>query len=66
MSSYNLAQRIYIDDDGSLCAITNVYDADGEDTDDCELARVVVVRRSANEWFAVRVNEPDDVKLRIG
>ena len=60
VQSYNLAQRLVIDDDGTLCSITKMFDADGEETRDTNEARVVVAKRAKRQWITVKVNEPDD------
>lgn len=58
--SYNLAQRLVIDNDGTLCRITKMFDADGDETKDTADARVVVAKRAKRQWITVKVNEPDD------
>ena len=58
--SYNLAQRLFVDDDGTVCPITNMYAADGDETDRPDLAVAIVAKRSDGEWLTVRVNEDDD------
>lgn len=57
MSAFNLAQRIYIDDDWTVCEITNMIDRDGEETDDPDEAIYIVAKRSENEWITVNVVE---------
>ena len=59
--SYNLGQRLVIDDDGTLCRITKMLDADGEETRDTEEARIVVAKRAKRQWITVSVNEPSDL-----
>lgn len=51
MPSLNLTQRLYIDDDGTLCTITNMYDADGEETDNADDCITFVAKRSESEWI---------------
>ena len=60
VQSYNLAQRLVIDNDGTLCSITKMLDADGEETRDATEARIVVAKRGKRQWITVNVNEPDD------
>jgi len=55
MSAFNLAQRIYIDDDWTVCEITNMIDSDGEETDDPDAAAFIVAKRSEGEWITVKV-----------
>lgn len=52
MAALNLAQRLFIDDDGTLCQITNMFDADGEDTDEPDMCATFVAKRSEGEWIA--------------
>lgn len=58
--SYNLAQRLFIDDDGKLCKITKLIDGDGEFTTDIEAARMAVVKLAKGKWLTVPVNEESD------
>lgn len=59
--AYNLGQRLVIDNDGTLCRITKMFDADGDETIDTEAARVVVAKRANRQWITVLVNEHDDM-----
>jgi len=40
-------------EDGRLGEITNLFDAEGEDTDDVALAVVAVVKLADDEWCTV-------------
>lgn len=57
MPVINLAHRLYVDDDGTSCAITNMYDEDGEETEDASECVAFVAKRSESEWIA------DDARL---
>lgn len=56
-ASFNLGQRLYIDEDGTLCEITNMYDSDGDETEESDRTVVIVVKRSDTEWLTVNVTE---------
>lgn len=62
--SYNLAQRLFIDDDGKLCKITKLIDADGEFTTDTDAARLAVVKVAKGKWLTIPVNEESDMPWR--
>lgn len=61
--SYNLAQRLFVDDDGKICKITKMIDADGEFTTEPDEARVAVVRLAKGKWLTIKVNEKGDKPL---
>ena len=63
MRSYNLAQRLFVDDDGKICKITKLIDADGEITTEPSEARMAVVRLGKGKWLSIAVNETDDKPL---
>lgn len=41
--------------DGTQCEITNMFDVDGEDTDDPEAAHSVVAKMPDGKWIAQEV-----------
>ncbi len=45
-------------DDGTRCRVTNMYDVDGDETDDPELACAIVAEKPDGRWVAVEVS-PD-------
>lgn len=59
--SYNLAQRLFVDDDGTICKITKLIDSDGEFTTDTEAARMAVVKLAKGKWLTIPVNEESDI-----
>ena len=58
--SYNLAERVLIYNDGTVCEITNLLDADGDETDDIDDAAMVVCQMANGQWLTIRVNEDSD------
>lgn len=58
--SYNLAERVLIYNDGTVCEITNLLDSDGEETADIEAAAMVVCQMTNGQWLTIRVNEESD------
>lgn len=63
--AYNLNQRLVIDNDGTLCRITKMFDGNGDETKDAAAARVVVAKRGPRQWLTVLVNEDDDMPGRV-
>lgn len=54
-AAINLTERLYVDDDGSLYPITNLFDADG---DECEPEDAVsAVAGDGGCWFAINLSE---------
>jgi hypothetical protein len=59
MMMYNLGLRILIDHDGAVCEITNMYDADGDQTDNSDQVVAFVAKRSSHEWLTVTADGED-------
>lgn len=53
ISAVNCSERMAVAEDGRLGEITNLFDAEGEDTDDVALAVVAVVKLADDEWCTV-------------
>jgi len=63
--SYNLAQRLFVDDDGKICKITKLIDADGEITTNPSEARMAVVKLAKGKWLSIAVNEDAAFCLKV-
>lgn len=57
IAAVNGSHMIAVTDDGLVCEITNMFDADGDETDDFSAAVVGIVRVSDDEWFTVVFEE---------
>lgn len=59
----NRTELAALTDDGVIGTITNLFDADGSETDDAMEAVSAVVRVSGHEWFAVVLADYDPVQM---
>ena len=50
-------------DDGSVCPITNLLDADGDQTDDVSEAVVAIVRVAIDEWHVVILSDYETAQV---
>jgi len=53
IEAINRRQRLALTDDGQICEITNLFDSEGEETNDYALAVAGVVKISETCWVAV-------------
>lgn len=53
IEAINRTELTAITEDGRIGEITNMFDADGEETDDYELAVAAVVKLADDEWYSV-------------
>jgi hypothetical protein len=53
INAINRDQRLAVTDDGQVCQITNLFDRDGDETDNAEAAVVAVVKLADEEWLTV-------------
>lgn len=63
IAAVNRSHMIAITDDGVICEITNMFDCDGEETDDFNSAVVGVVRVGDDEWFTVVFEDYETVRV---
>ncbi|SMF65816.1 hypothetical protein SAMN02982989_3409 [Xaviernesmea oryzae] len=63
IAAVNRSHMMAVTDDGLVCEITNMFDADGEETDDFNSAIVGVVRVGDDEWFTVVFEEYETVRV---
>lgn len=59
----NRATLVAITDDGRVGEITNLFDCDGEDTDDIEDAVTAVIRLADDEWYAVALDDYEPARI---
>lgn len=52
----NVAARVALVSDDTLCTITNLFDDDGDETEDVDDAMTAVIRYDDNNWFTVNLN----------
>lgn len=55
----NRTDRLALASDDRLCEITNMFDAEGEETDDVEDATAAVVRYADDKWFTITLADYD-------
>ncbi|MBP2508107.1 hypothetical protein J2855_001742 [Agrobacterium tumefaciens] len=53
IAAVNLSHMIAVTDDGIVCEITNMFDGNGDETDDFNSAVVGIVRVGDDELFTV-------------
>ncbi|MCF6371057.1 hypothetical protein [Rhizobium halophilum] len=53
ITAINHANRLAVTNDGRLGEVTNLFDRDGDDTDDTEAAVAAVVKLADDEWLTV-------------
>jgi len=53
----NYTDKLVIFDDGSVSPITDMFDDDGEETDDMEAATTVVCKSVDGQWWCVNLAE---------
>lgn len=58
-----LDELIYMADDGTIGEITNLFDADGEETTDARKA-VSAVARSPNGWWSIDLTQFERATLQ--
>lgn len=63
IAAINREDLIAITDDGIVGTITNLFDANGDDTDDISEAVSAVVRISDDEWFVVALADYETVQV---
>lgn len=63
IEAINRADMIAVTDDGRVGTITNLFDADGEETDDIEDAITAVIRLADDEWYTVALDDYDTARL---
>ncbi len=61
IESVNTKARIAFTDDGQLCEITNLFDADGDETAGADEAVAAVVKLPDGRWAAVDLTAFDPV-----
>lgn len=52
VAAIHRGRRLFLSEDGDVYPITNLYDADGDETDDIDLA-VSAVAGTEGRWFAL-------------
>lgn len=57
VAAINVRQGLAMADDGRALKITNMFDEDGDETDDPAAAVVLVIMAAADEWIVVHVDE---------
>ena len=60
----NVSQRLALMSDSSIRKVTNLFDADGNDTDDPAAAVSCVVKNGEHSWFACKLSEFDRATLQ--
>lgn len=55
--SINLRKRWAITNRDELCEITNLFDEEGDETDDLEQAYSAVAKLDDNNWFTIDISE---------
>lgn len=63
IEAINRADMIAVTDDGRVGTITNMFDADGEETDDIEEAITAVIRLADDEWYTVALDDYEATRL---
>nr|WP_162248999.1 hypothetical protein [Agrobacterium tumefaciens] len=54
---------IAVTDDGIVCEITNMFDGNGDETDDFNSAVVGIVRVGDDEWFTVVFDDYETARV---
>lgn len=55
ITAINLSTRTALASDDTFCMITNLLDADGDETSDTSEALVAIVKYDEDNWFTVQV-----------
>jgi hypothetical protein len=55
-AAIHLERRLFLSEDGDVFPITNLYDAEGDETDDIGEA-VAAVAGTEGRWFAFRLDD---------
>lgn len=55
ITAINLSTRTVLASDDTFCTITNLLDADGDETSDTSEALVAIVKYDEDNWFTVQV-----------
>lgn len=55
----DITNRLALASDDRLCEITNLFDSDGEETDDPDEATSAVVRYDDGKWFSLSLLDYD-------
>lgn len=58
----NLRQRLAVTDTDQNCEITNMFDSDGDETTDIDLAVTAVVKLAEDRWETIMMRDFDDVQ----
>jgi hypothetical protein len=59
----NRSRRVAITHDGHECALTNLFDADGEETDDADIAFAAVCQLPDGLWATIDLTQFDPVSV---
>ncbi|UXS24200.1 hypothetical protein [Agrobacterium tumefaciens] len=62
IAAVNRTHMIAVTDDGIVCEITNMFDSDGDETDDFNSAVVGIVRVGDDEWFTVVFEDYEEAR----
>lgn len=61
IEAVNLYSRLALASDGRMCAITNMLDGDGDDTDEPDRALAIVVHYDEETWVSLDLSDFRDV-----
>lgn len=59
----NRADRTAVTDDGRVGTITNLFDADGDETDNIEDAITAVIRLADDEWYTIALEDYETARM---
>ena len=57
ITAINVKDRKALASDDTLCTITQLFDLDGDETEDEETALVAVIRYNDDNWFTVKLSD---------
>ena len=57
IAAINVQARTALASDDTLCEITNLFDLDGDETEDEDTALTAVIRYDDTHWFTVKLSD---------